>query len=165
MHSKLSCSFTGHRPEKLPWGSAENAPRCIALKENLNKEVETAYHAGYRHFLSGMARGTDLYFCEAALSLRDHYPDVTVEAVIPFPGQAERWNWHEQSRYHSLLEHCNFETVVQHHYSHGCMQRRNRYLVEHSSRILAVYNGKGGGTLYTLNYAIKQNLELIVLNI
>ena len=58
-----TCCFTGHRPNKLPWGSNEGDPRCLALKERLAREVEAAYDKGYRHFISGMALGCDLYFC------------------------------------------------------------------------------------------------------
>lgn len=165
MQRSACCSFTGHRPEKLPWGSKEDDPRCLALKGKIQKELDTAYHRGYRHFISGMARGTDLYFCEAALALRERYHAVTVEAAVPFAGQAERWSATEQQRYHALLDRCDFETVIQHHYSPGCLQRRNRYLVDHASLLIAAYNGKGGGTLYTLSYAIEQELELIILDL
>ena len=29
---KDTCCFTGHRPSKLPWGTREEDPRCVALK-------------------------------------------------------------------------------------------------------------------------------------
>ena len=37
-----TCCFTGHRPEKLPWGWDEGDPRCRRLKEKLRDAVETA---------------------------------------------------------------------------------------------------------------------------
>lgn len=165
MEQSQSCCFTGHRPEKLPWGNQENDPRCVALKERIHAELKEAYEKGFRHFICGMARGTDLYFCEAALSLREQYPDVTVEAAVPFVDQANRWSSAEQARYRTLMDRCDFETVIQHSYSPGCLQRRNRYLVEHSSRIIGAYNGKGGGTLYTLTYAMRQNLDVVILDL
>jgi len=165
MKRELSCCFTGHRPEKLPWRNQENDPRCLDLKSKIQAELEQAYKKGYRHFISGMARGTDLFFCEAALSLREKHPDVTVEAAIPFIDQSARWSAKEQNRYRQLLGRCNFETVIQHSYTPGCLQRRNRYLVEHASLIIAAYNGKGGGTLYTLTYAMNQNLDVVILDV
>ncbi len=164
MEKEKSCAFTGHRPEKLPWGQREEDPRCLHLKERLAEALLKAYADGYRHFISGMARGTDLYFCEAALELRDAYPQVTVEAAVPYPGQADHWTAEEIERYQSLLARCDFETVVQHHYSPGCLQRRNRYLVDRAGRIISVYKGSGGGgTLYTLNYAMNQGLDVVIL--
>ena len=36
----VTCCFTGHRPEKLPWGDDEADPRCRALKRKLADAVE-----------------------------------------------------------------------------------------------------------------------------
>ena len=44
------------------------------------------------------------------------------------------------------------------------MLRRNRYLVDHSARIIAVYDGMLGGTMYTLTYAMRQGLEVTILD-
>ena len=35
---------------------------------------------------------------------------------------------------------------------------RNRYMVDHSAHMVAVYGGGGGGTKYTLDYARRENL-------
>jgi len=164
---ETACCFTGHRPSKLPWGEDERDPRCLALKRELKDRIEDAYLRGYRHFICGMALGCDLYFCEAALELREEkYPELEVEAAIPFPGQSDRWSGEHQERYQDLLDRCNWETVVQRRYDPGCMMRRNRYMVDHSSLVIAVFDGNPGGTLNTLAYAMKQKVktEIIDLN-
>ena len=79
---QMSVCFSGYRPEKLPWGGDESDPRCAALKKRLYDAAESACAEGYRHFICGMARGVDLYACEAVLQLREKYRDVTVEAAI-----------------------------------------------------------------------------------
>ncbi len=160
MRRSLCCSFTGHRPEKLPWGDNEGDPRCLELKDKLARSLEAAYGAGYRHFLCGMARGADFYFCEAVLALRERMPGVTLEAVIPCEEQAARWSERDRNRYYALVAACDHETMVQRRYDKGCMLRRNRYLVDHAARLIAVYNGLLGGTMYTISYAMKQGLEL-----
>lgn len=165
MNPAQSCSFTGHRPEKLPWGENETDERCLRFKAVLWEALQSAFTLGYRHFISGMARGTDLYFCEAALLLRETHPELRVEAVIPFAQQAERWPEQDRARYRALLARCDLETVLQHNYSAGCLQRRNRYLVDHAQRLIAAYNGLGGGTLYTIHYAIQQERELVILDL
>ena len=71
MDKERTCCFTGHRPDKLPWGEREEDPRCLRLKERLVQAVEDAYISGCRHFICGMARGCDLYFAETVLALRD----------------------------------------------------------------------------------------------
>ena len=159
MDREHSCCFTGHRPDKLPWGTDERDPRCAALKLRLTAALHSAYSAGFRHFICGMARGSDLYFAEGVLALRQERPDVTLECARPCESQADSWPAAERQRYQSILDRCNFETLVQHHYDRFCMIRRNHYMVDHSSRIIAVYDGvPKGGTAQTLAYALKNGL-------
>lgn len=94
-------------------------PRCLELKARLAGAVEAAYEKGMRHFLCGMARGADFYCCEAALALRERRPGVTVEAVIPCEEQAARWRERDRERWFSLVERCDNETMLQHHYDRG----------------------------------------------
>lgn len=164
MTPQITCCFSGHRPPRLPWGSQEDDPRCLELKDRLARALTEAYHEGYRHFLCGMAQGTDLYFCQAVLDLRRTHPEVTLEAAIPFTGQADRWPEADRRRRQALLDQCDLETVVQHTYSPGCMNRRNRYMVDRSSLLIAVYDGiPQGGTLNTLAYAMRKGVRTVVL--
>jgi len=162
---KITCCFTGHRPEKLPWRDNENSPDCIALKKRLAQSLEELYRRGFRHFISGMAQGSDLYFIEAALALREVNPDVVVEAAIPCPTQSRGWRNAERMRYQSILERCDLETMVQQRYTQGCMLHRDRYMVDRSALLLAVYNGSSGGTRYTINYALDSGLEIVRLSV
>lgn len=160
-----TCCFTGHRPPRLPWGTDESHPRCQDLKERLSAALEEAYQQGYRHFLCGMAQGADLYFGEAVVVLRAVHPDVTLEAAIPFEGQADRWPEPDRRRRQALLDACDYESVVQHRYSKGCMHRRNRFMVDRSSLLLAVYDGTPtGGTGGTVLYALQQGVHLVFLD-
>ncbi len=167
MSRAVSCAFTGHRPGTLPWGEDESAPACVALKARLDQAVERAYDEGYRHFICGMARGADFFFCEAVLRLRGSHPEVRLEAAVPFPGQSDRWSEADRDRYAGLLRACDVETLIQRNYAPGCMQRRNRYMVDHASCIIAVFNGDPGhsGTLGTLNYALSQGLKVVLLEV
>ncbi|BDF70723.1 hypothetical protein CE91St41_20480 [Oscillospiraceae bacterium] len=165
MDREHTCCFTGHRPEKLPWREDESDLRCLDLKSRLSQALEGAYTRGMRHFICGMAQGADFYFCEAALELRARCPGVTVEAAIPCEEQAARWRDRDRERYFSLVAACDFETMVQRHYDRGCMLRRNRYMVDRSAMLIAVYDGMLGGTMYTISYAMRQGLEIVTLDV
>jgi len=158
---QISCCFSGHRPGKLPWGSNEEDARCVALKEKLWDAIETAYEEGYRHFICGMAQGCDFYFAELALQLRQKYGDVTVEAAIPCPSQPDGWAEKDRQRWRRLVDACDYETLVQDHYDAQCMLRRNRYMVNHASLLIAVYDGCGGGTRHTMEYAMRQKVNIV----
>lgn len=160
-----TCCFTGHRPAKLPWGNDERDPRCLALKQSILRELERLYRKGFRHFISGMALGCDLYFAEAVLELKECYPTITLEAALPCPGQADRWSGFNRARWQQILESCDLETVVQDHYDRWCMLRRDRYMVERSSAVLAVFDDSPGGTKYTLDCAAKARLDIFLLDL
>ncbi|MFQ9412552.1 MAG: SLOG family protein [Evtepia gabavorous] len=92
------------------------------------------------------------------------HPEVTLEAAIPFAGQANHWSAADQRRRMTLLDQCDLETVVQHTYTPGCMNRRNRYMVDRSSLLIAVYDGiPQGGTLNTLSYAMGKGVRTVIL--
>lgn len=160
-----SCCFTGHRPAKLPWQYNETDPRCLSLKRRMMDAVQTAYDAGYRHFLCGMAMGCDLYFCECVLALRQMHRDVTIEAAIPCPTQADTWPRAQRERYRRMVAACDLETLVSSQYSSSCMQRRDRYMVDHASLLIAAFDGSAGGTRYTMEYAMKRGLYVVDLPI
>ena len=158
---QISCCFTGHRPEKLPWRYREADLRCLSLKRRIADAAEAAYEEGYRHFLCGMALGCDLYFCECVLALRAVHPDITVEAAVPCPTQADGWPPEQRARYRRLLDACDFETLVSNRYTPYCMQRRDRYMVDHASLLIAVFDGTPGGTRYTMEYAISRRIFVV----
>lgn len=79
------------------------------------------------------------------------------------PEQSDGWTAAQQERYRDLLELCNYRTVVQEKYDPGCMHRRNRYMVDHSSLLLAVHDGSPGGTRYTIEYALRRRKDVLIL--
>jgi len=161
---ETTCCFTGYRPTKLPWGYAETGARYTQLKSRLEDVVDAVYLSGIRHYICGMAQGADTMFCEAVLRLRDWRPGITVEAAIPCEGQSASWPVQAKDRYFRLVSECDRETVLQKKYTPDCMVRRNRYMVEQSSVLIAVYDGiQRGGTMQTVHYAKQAGLEVIQL--
>ena len=118
---QYSCCFTGHRPGKLPWGYAEEDPRCRLLKQRIADAVEGAYQ--------------------------------------------DAWPADQRERYRRLVKACDFETVVSQQYSASCMQRRDRYMVDHAALLVAAFDGSPGGTRYTVEYAMRRGLEIVDLPI
>ena len=86
-----SVAFTGHRPQKLPFGFDEADPRCVDFKRRLCNSIEMMILEGYTHFISGRALGMDMYAAEAVLTLREQYPEITLEIAIPHDGQTAKW--------------------------------------------------------------------------
>ena len=155
----MICAFTGHRPQRLPWGDREQDPRCLALKQMIASAVDLAAARGCRTFLCGMALGCDTYFAEAVLAREG----LQLEAVIPCPGQADRWPGPDRARYEKLLLQCSRLTVFEASYSEGCMLRRNRAMVDRADLLISVWDGSSGGTGETVRYARERGVELLSL--
>lgn len=161
INKKRTCCFTGHRPNKLPWRYDEDDPRCLKLKDKLFDVVSALYFSGIRHFICGMALGCDSYFAEAVFKLRAEHDDVTIEAALPCETQADVWTDYQRAKYYHMVSACDYETMLQKEYSNDCMLKRNKYMIENSSVLVAVFDGSYGGTMQTINLAVKNGLEII----
>ncbi len=160
-----TCCFTGHGPKSLPFGCNENEPGCIKLKELLTATIERQIvENGVTHFISGMAIGVDIYAAEAVLKLKEKYPQITLECAIPCETQAVKWSESWRERYFDIISRCDKETLFRKHYTPDCMMNRNKYMVDNSDAVIAVWNGTEGGTGNTVNYAIGNGKKVIVLD-
>ena len=166
MSKRTTCCFTGHRPQKLPWGYDEEWEDCIRLKVKLACEIEKMRRKGVTTFISGMALGVDLWAAEIVLDLKHAYPRDTIRlvAVIPYEGQADKWSNDYRERYFNVLAGADDEIVFRAHYTKACMHERNRYMVEQSAHMIAVFHGQPGGTANTVNYAETQGLHIVIIN-
>ena len=162
---EAACAFTGHRPKSFPWGYDENAPSCVLLKEVLASQISALAEQGVTDFLSGMAQGVDLWCAQIVLDLRKTNPALKLHAILPCEGQERKWTASAQEHYRSILAQANEVIYVGQEYSRNCMLKRNRYLVDHSSIMLAVYNGTyQGGTGMTVRYAQRLKREIIIID-
>ena len=112
-----------------------------------------------------MATGCDMYFCESVIELRSAHDDITLEAAIPWEGQSKSWSDTLKSRYARLVADCDYYTLVQKSYTPDCLLRRNRYMVDNASVLIAAYSGTPSGTMSTMLYAMRRGLEIIELPI
>ena len=159
-----SCAFTGHRPERLPWGQNEDDARCAALKTLLRRTVREVYDRGFHTFLCGMARGCDQYFAEAVLAARaDGAQDAQLCALVPCPSQPDGWDEASVARYWALLATCDQVEVLEDRYSPGCMLRRNREMLRRAQLLISVYDGTPGGTAATVRLAEELGITVLPL--
>ena len=159
------CCFTGHRPMKLPFGLDESHPKCNQLKSILRAEIERLIteHRVCR-FITGMALGIDQICAEIVLDLKKEYPQIMLECAIPYEGQAIQWSVEQRERYFGILEKCDEETMLQTRYTKDCMQKRNRYMVDHSNHVLAVWDGSfRSGSGQTVRYAQKMGKIITII--
>jgi uncharacterized phage-like protein YoqJ len=159
-----AATFTGHRPFKLPWGFEEDHPDCIRLKLMLSYEIEDLISRGCTSFLSGMCWGVDIWCAEMVLNMRHAFPEkgIRLKTVLPFEAHHAGWTKEYQERYFDILEQADESVTLYPSFAEGCYQRRNRYMVDRSRYLIAVFNGKPGGTANTVEYAKQKGLEIVM---
>lgn len=156
-----ACGFTGYRPEKMPFKTDESHPACLLLKRELEQQIRIAAEEGYTHFICGGARGADTYAAEAVLKVQKERPELTLEIAVPFWGQERKWPMPDRRRYQDILDRAQKVTYVTNEEKRENYMVRNRYIVDHSARLIAVFDGKPGGTSMTVRYALEVGAELI----
>lgn len=157
--------FTGHRSQNLPFGFDESNIKCLKLKQIIKTQLcDLIEKEEAIHFISGMAIGIDLICAEIVLELKKEYSHISLECAIPCESQPDKWNETFKQRYYYILNECDKKTVLQKEYTNDCMHKRNKYMVDNSDIVMAVWNGTKSGTGYTVEYAKKKGRKILVFN-
>ena len=151
---KHTCCFTGHRPEKLT--ASESAVRA-----RLAEEISKAAEKGYISFISGMARGFDIWAAEAVLALKEKRPDIRLICAVPHPGFEKSRSFREKAEYERIISSADKVHTVSDRYFSWCYQVRNRWMVNRSSLVIAGYSGIPSGTRTTILYAEENSVPVI----
>lgn len=160
MSDKTTCTLCGLRPHKLP-----RSVDYVKLIERLEHEIRASIFAGYTIFQSGMAMGADIEGAELVNRLKREFPHIRLHCFLPCETQANNWPEDWRERYFDLLAQADEVYCLQTRYSKGCMLRRNRTMVDKSARVIAIHDGvTGGGTAYTIDYAKKKNIRVVIIN-
>ena len=109
--------------------------------------------------MSGVAEGVDQYFVEIVMEKQKDNPELELIAVLPYQKRLE--NLKEKGHTYEMLEACRDVVVIREEYQPSVYSHRNRYMVEHSDRVIAVYDGREqGGTVRTIRFAHQMKKEL-----
>ena len=154
---KRRCCFTGHRPEKLRMCETE-------AKQALATAIDATLMAGKRTFISGMARGVDIWAAELVLQRRTADSSIHLICAVPHPGFEKRWSMHWQQRYRRILQEADLVRIITPSFSMGSYQIRNEWMVDRSSLVIAVFNGEQGGTKNTIDYAKAQGIPVLMID-
>ena len=151
-----TCCFSGHR--NLPQGN-ELEP----LKRRLRAAIVQHVEKGVRYFGSGGAVGFDMLAAHEVLELKREYPDIHLILVLPCPHQDKFWRKRQKAFLDDLIVKSDKTVYVSAFFFQGCMQARNRHLVEHSAYMIAYCEKPSGGTAQTIALAQEDGLEITFL--
>lgn len=146
--------FTGHRPEKLTQSEEQ-------IKEALRRGINRALTWKFTTFITGMAKGVDLWAAEEIPALKDEHPEIRLICAIPYEGYAQKWDNEWKDRYEAVKKAADEVYYICPRDMRGAPIIRDKWMVDNSSLVIAVYNGEKGGTRTTVEYAEKKRTRVI----
>ena len=152
-YKSQTCCFTGHRD------IAPYTPDTVF--EQTKSIVTLLVSKGFKYFGTGGALGFDTIAAQAVLSVKETHPEVKLILVLPCENQTKYWKQQDIDVYNDIKLRADKVKVLAPHYYNGCMQKRNRHLVDCSSACICFLTKHEGGTAYTVDYAKQKDLDII----
>ena len=81
-------------------------------------------------------------------------------AAFSYPDWDSRWSATGISQYAEVLSVADLVEFISLGYSMAPFQKRGEWIVDHSARVVAVYDGVPRGTKNTIDYASKFGVEI-----
>lgn len=151
------CSFSGHRPEKMNCSTGK-------IIRALKKEIECAIADGYTTFISGMARGVDIWAAEIVLKKKQKNKELRLVCAIPFRGVENQWDKFWKRKFRAILPQADYIKYFSDFFSDSELYMiRNRWMIDRSTRLIAVFGGEKGGTYSTILYARKKGVSVCLI--
>lgn len=146
---------TGHRPESL------TTAQMAWLRNGIPSILATLhdYH-GAQVAISGMARGVDLLFARAAVSL-----GLDLHCYVPFPGQDRGWQADDVAERHALLAGGSVQTFGN-RYDVRLLHARNQAIVSDTDLLVAVLieSATSNGTRSTVLKARRAHKPILLID-
>ena len=149
-----TCCFSGHR---IFYNKNVNE-----IKREVTRVIEDLIKSGVTTFKAGGALGFDTLCSQVVILLKEKYPQIQLQLILPCKRQTRNWNPHDKKVYKEIFDRADEAFYLFEHYFDGCMQMRNRALVDGSDCCVAYLCRHYGGTYYTVNYAKEKGLEVIL---
>lgn len=158
LNTSNTCFFTGHRFIAY---DTKSVLRC-KIKQLC---TDLILYCGVTDFISGGALGFDTLAALTVLELKKEYPMIRLHLFLPCTDQADKWRAYDKEvwqRIKSLADDCVY--ITKSTYISGCMQLRNKAMVDNSLYGIAYCTRNFGGTFSTLNYAKSKNRNVSVIS-
>ena len=153
-YSPDTCAcFTGHR------AMTDEELKSSALL--VSEQIKMLYAKGIRNYYAGGAIGFDLAAAVTVLNMKRVYPDITLNLALPCPNYQSKWTSSQVELFDRVRARADNEVYVSESYHRGCMQVRNKYMVDKSAVCIAYLREKKGGTYNTVTYALKKGRQVI----
>ena len=126
----------------------------------IGQAVAALASRGILHYYVGGAIGFDMVAAVTVLNAKRDLPTLTLTLALPCRDHTLKWSEAERRLFARVTALADEVVYVSDEYHRGCMQRRNRYMVDRSCVCLAYLTEATGGTYQTVRYAERQGLPI-----
>jgi uncharacterized phage-like protein YoqJ len=149
INKNITCAVTGHRniQDKIDTEKLKNIFIDLIEKD-------------YKYFLIGMAVGFDMLCFETLYSLKSDY-NIKLIACVPCPNQSRNFSIKDKEKYDEFIRVADEVILVSENYNRYCMFKRNKFMVDNASALVAYLREYKGGTKNTVKYAENKAINII----
>lgn len=157
--------FSGHRPEKLPDNGDLTSLKMKGVLSMLYYEIQQSIEQGFKTFIIGGAKGIDLWAAEFIMQFKHRgSDDIDLVIALPYKDFGANYKGMELFLRGNAVKTSSMIINVSEEPSKACYRKRNQFMIDHSSRLIAVISDLKSGTGQTVNYAEKNGIETKIIN-
>ena len=150
----LRMALTGHRPVRLNYSRYLETDDWRRMIDWLKDQIKTL---GVTDAYCGMAEGCDCVYALAVIELKKEAYPIKLHCVLPCENYQSRYYIYDH-----IKKHADTWTSLSKEFYKGCDDARDQYMVDHSDKIFAIWDGiKSGGVYSTVRKAQKNGLNII----
>lgn len=165
MDKPYAVCFSGHRPEKLPDGGDMSSPAVRAVISIVYSEIEKRIADGANVFITGMSRGVDLWAGEITAEMKCSGKPIKLVAAMPYRGFTDSFTGREKWAAGFIMSNADAVYNICETYERDCMKKRNQFMVDHSSALIAVCKDSRSGTGQTIRMAQKKGIDVKIIDL
>ncbi len=158
IYPEKTCFFTGHRiipTQQIDYIKSE-------IERIASQLIETEH---VTNFITGGALGFDTIAAYTVLELKEKYPQIKLHLYLPCTDQSKKWRKDDIYRWNDILNKADsYQYIFNHTYMNGCMQMRNRAMVNSSKFCIAYCTRPNSGTQATITYAKEKGINLNIVS-
>ncbi|MBB3131502.1 putative phage-like protein YoqJ [Paenibacillus rhizosphaerae] len=158
-----NCLVTGYRAHELNIFGQKH-PGIPYIKQAITAKLIPLLEEGLEWVITPGQYGVDLWGIEAAIALREQYPELKCSIISAFASPEEKWKEDKQEYYRQILREIDYYGVVSNQPYSGPWQfaARDDLLFRKTDGIVLVYDedaGEGTGRFYKERALKKQQEE------
>ena len=147
------CCVMGHTPEGISRLEQE-------IKNDLQRTILQAIEDGFCSFLVSVEPGVGLWAAQIILLERSRNPEIRLTAVVSKDG-FQKFPVNTGTAYLSILQDADTVEIIDE--DRQGWHARVRWMVDHSSRTIAVYNGAPGAVRNLIDYTMLRHVPFRVI--